>query len=158
MTEESTIASNGAEAASHKTGAKKGAAKKKSGSKKATPKAGATVKAKAKAKAKKTPTGGKRRGKNPEVANKIRAMKAQNPEVTAEEIAKKLGCSVNYVYLKWGAPKRAKSKRAAAKKGGAKKTTARKNGGGAETEFRHALRLVGLERARQLLDAFEREE
>ncbi len=151
MADESTTTTNSATPASHKTGVRKKARSKKKASKKTAKKAGA--KAKTNGKAKKSAANGKRPGKYPDVANRIRLLKQQSPKMSAQDIANDIGCSVNYVYLKWGRPKRGKSK-----KGTIEKAAVRTNGGGAEVEFRRALRLVGLERARQLLEAFEREE
>lgn len=104
--------------------------------------------------AKKTPRASKAvRGKAPDKKNRVLELRSQNPDWTADQIAKAAKCSTTYVYSVWGGSK---------KPGGSVNGTARaKSPVMQHLDHVRALRMVilhvGIDRAKEMMDQIVRD-
>ncbi len=91
---------------------------------------------------------GKKRGVAPEKKTRVLELVKKHPTWSAQEIAIAAKCSLNYVHLVWGKPKRARKKR---KRGSASSSV----GTGNDAEFFSVVKRIGVSRAKELIANIE---
>lgn len=104
--------------------------------------------AKGKRAGKAAPATPKTRGKAPDKKNRVLELKAQNPDWTADEIAKAAKCSTTYVYSVWGGSKNA----GRSTNGGAKPKSPLSQHVDHVRALRGVILHVGIDRAKEMMD------